>query len=75
MTAINRSTAMIHTDEGQIAFASAQTVARDFPHVVEIVVRLGGLGTKLDAMYDFSDRNGIQPQRGPGRLGLSRDVG
>ena len=31
--------------------ANAKAVERDFPHFVDIVVPLGGLGSKLDAMY------------------------
>jgi hypothetical protein len=47
--------------------ASAEAVERDFPHFVDIVVMLGGLGTKLDDMYEFHTRYGIKPQRGHGR--------
>ena len=32
---------------------SSQTIAREFPHVVEIAIPLGGLGKMLDAMYEF----------------------
>ena len=32
---------------------NAKAVERDFPHFVDIVVPLGGLGSKLDTMYDF----------------------
>ena len=35
---------------------NAKAVERDFPHFVDIVVPLGGLGSKLDVMYD--DANG-----------------
>ena len=45
----------------------AKSIERDFPHHVDIVVPLGGLGTRLDAMYDFHTRHGIKPQRGLGR--------
>ena len=47
--------------------ANAKAVERDFPHFVDIVVPLGGLGARLDAMYDFHTRHGIKPQRGHGR--------
>ena len=46
---------------------SAKAVERDFPHFVDIVVPLGGHGTKLDAMYEFHTQYGIKPQRGHGR--------
>jgi hypothetical protein len=32
---------------------SAKAIERDFPHIVEMVVPEGGLGKRLDAMYDF----------------------
>lgn len=47
--------------------ASAKAVERGFPNFVDIVVPLGGLGAKLDAMYDFHTQYGIKPQRGHGR--------
>ncbi|MGA6938437.1 MAG: hypothetical protein WB041_24075 [Pseudolabrys sp.] len=31
---------------------------------VDMVVLAGGLGNKLDAMYEFHARRGIKPQRG-----------
>jgi hypothetical protein len=31
-----------------------------------MVVPLGGLGNRLDAMYEFHARHGIKPQRGHG---------
>ena len=46
---------------------SAKAVERDFPHFVDIVVPLGSLGAKLDAMYDFHTQHGIKPRRGQGR--------
>ena len=30
---------------------SAKAVEKDFPHFVDMVVPLGGLGNRLDAMY------------------------
>jgi hypothetical protein len=44
---------------------AAQT-ERLFPYHVDIVVPPGGLGTQLDAMYDFHIQHGIKPQRGHG---------
>jgi hypothetical protein len=46
---------------------SAKAVEEDFPHFVDIAVPLGGLGTKLNAMYEFHTQYGIKPQRGHGR--------
>jgi hypothetical protein len=46
---------------------NAKAIELDFPHFVDIVVPLGGLGAKLDAMYDFHTRRGIKPQRSHGR--------
>jgi hypothetical protein len=43
---------------------SAQTLARDYPHCVEIEVPPGGLGKRLDAMHDFHRQRGIKDQRG-----------
>jgi hypothetical protein len=39
---------------------SPKTIKRDFPHVVETAVPLGGLGKTLDAMYAFHALHGIQ---------------
>jgi hypothetical protein len=33
---------------------SAQSIARDFPYVVEIAMPAGGLGKRLDAMHEFT---------------------
>ena len=46
---------------------SAKAVEQDFPHFVEIVVPPGGLGSRLDAMYAFRERQGIRAKRGHGR--------
>jgi hypothetical protein len=32
-----------------------------------MIVAVGGLGNRLDAMYEFHARHGIKPQRGHGR--------
>jgi len=53
---------------------STKTIERDFPHIVEIAVPLGGLGKTLDAMYDFHARHGIKPQRGHRRHDAQRSV-
>ena len=52
---------------------SAKLIERDFPHIVEVVVPPGGLGTKLDAMYAFHTQHGIKPHRGSGRREEGRD--
>ena len=44
-----------------------EAVEKDSPYFVDIVVPLGGLGKRLDAMYEFHTRQGIKPQRGHGR--------
>ena len=46
---------------------SSKAIERDFPHIVETIVPLGGLGKTLDAMYAFHARHGIQAQRGRSR--------
>jgi hypothetical protein len=46
---------------------SAKDVERDFPHFVDIVVPPRGLGTTLDAMYEFHVLYNIAPKRGHGR--------
>jgi hypothetical protein len=42
-------------------------VERDFPHHVEVLVRLGGLGTRLDAMHGWHRAKGIEAMRGRSR--------
>jgi hypothetical protein len=44
----------------------ASRTEQEFPHHVDIVVPSGGLGTRLDAMYDFHIQHGIRAQRGHG---------
>ena len=46
---------------------SAKAVEREYPHFVDITVPPGGLGQRLDAMYEFHARHGIRAQRGHGR--------
>jgi len=41
--------------------SSSNSIERDFPYIIEIVVPPNSLGAKLDAMYDFHARHGIQP--------------
>jgi hypothetical protein len=42
-----------------------QTLAREFPHVVEIAVPLVGFGRRLERMHDHL--RGVAHQRGRGR--------
>ncbi|HTM71940.1 MAG TPA: hypothetical protein VL198_01800 [Pseudolabrys sp.] len=49
--------------KGQLKAAQTE---RLFPHHVDIMVLPGGLGTQLDAMYEFHAEHGIKPQRGHG---------
>jgi hypothetical protein len=46
---------------------SAKSVEQDFPRFVDVPVPEGGLGNRLNAMYDFHARHGIRPKRGHGR--------
>ena len=41
-----------------------RAVERDFPHMVEITVPLGGLGKRLDAMHSFHGERGLQHRNG-----------
>lgn len=50
--------------KGQLKATRTQN---EFPHHVDIIVPPGGLGTRLDAMYDFHVQHGIKPQRGHGK--------
>ena len=37
------------------------------PHFVDMAVPPGGLGKRLDAMYEFHAQHGVEPKRGQGR--------
>jgi len=52
---------------------SQKAIEREFPHVVEIAVPLGGLGAQLDAMHHFHRARGIQACLGLGRRDGGRD--
>ena len=52
---------------------SSEANERDFPHVVEIPVPLGGLGRRLDAMHEFHAQRGIQSHHGRGRHDEGQD--
>ena len=47
--------------------ASAKSIERDFPFIVEMAVPLGGFGKTLDAMFEFHTRNGIRAINSTGR--------
>jgi hypothetical protein len=49
--------------KGQLKAAHTE---RLFPHHVDIIVPPGGLGMRLDQMYEFHVQHGIKPQRGYG---------
>ena len=42
-------------------------IERDFPHHVEVLVPLGGLGTRLDAMHDWPAQEAFEAMRGRSR--------
>jgi hypothetical protein len=46
---------------------SFKSIERDFPHIVETIVPLGGFGKTLDAMLEFHTRNGIRAINSTGR--------
>jgi hypothetical protein len=48
---------------------SAKIIEHQFPHFVDVVVPSGTLGPRLNAMYGFHARHGIQPKRGQWRPG------
>lgn len=45
----------------------ATRTEQEFPHHVDVIVPLGGLGLRLDAMYEFHIQHSIKPQRGQGQ--------
>jgi len=47
----------------------ATRTQKEFPHHVDIIVPPGGLGTRLDAIYDFHVQHNIKPQRNHGKHG------
>jgi len=48
---------------------AAKIIEQSFPHSVDVAVPSGTLGPRLNAMYDFHARHGIQPTRGQWRPG------
>ena len=53
---------------------SAKSIARDFPHVVETLVPLGGFRERLDDIYEFHHQRGIVARTLPGRREGERDI-
>lgn len=53
---------------------SAKSIARDFPHIVETRVPLGGFRERLDDIYEFHRQRGIMARTLPGRRGGERDI-
>jgi hypothetical protein len=49
------------TDPKQI-----EKIERTFPHIIEIIVPLGGFGKKLDDMYEWHFARDIEAMRGCG---------
>jgi hypothetical protein len=50
----------------KVARASNQS-SGEFPHIVEMLVPLGGFGKHLDAMYHWHRARGIEDHHGRGR--------
>ena len=46
---------------------SFKIIERKNPHFVEVIVPPGDLGKRLDAMYEFQTRHGIEAHHGRGR--------
>jgi hypothetical protein len=55
--------------EGQ---GTAKLNQRDFPHFVDIGVPAGGIGRRLDEMYDWHRSRGLISRHGHGGLFISR---
>jgi hypothetical protein len=46
---------------------SAKAVEKDFPHFVDMFVPDGGVGRRLDTMYEWHRARGIESHHGRGR--------
>jgi hypothetical protein len=46
---------------------SSKSIERDFPHIIEIDVPPGGLGTRLNAMHNFHAHHEIHAHQTGGR--------
>ena len=47
--------------------ASPKAIEKDFPHIVEMRVPLGGFGSKLNAMHRWHEARGIRAIHSTGR--------
>ena len=53
---------------------SFKVIEQDFPHIIEMLVPLGGFGKDLDAMYEWHRARGIEDRHGRGRRVNERDI-
>ena len=44
----------------------SKEIEKAFPHIVEMIVPLGGFGKKLDDIYEWHSARGIEAMRGHG---------
>jgi hypothetical protein len=51
-----------------------KSIERDFPHIVEMLVPLGGFGGQLDDMYDWHRARDIEDHHGRGRRVEGRNI-
>jgi hypothetical protein len=54
--------------------SGVKAIERDFPHIVEMAVPLGGFGKRLDTMHEWHRSRSIQPHHGRGRHEDDRDL-
>ena len=47
---------------------NTKAIEQAYPHIVEMIVPLGGFGLKLDDMYEWHWARGIEAMRGCGRV-------
>jgi hypothetical protein len=45
---------------------STEAIEQPYPHIIEMIVPLGGFGKKLDAMYEWHWARDIEAMRGCG---------
>ena len=53
---------------------NAASIKHDFPYVVELEEPPSGFGTRLDRIYGFHTRLGVNPRRGRGCREGQRDI-
>ena len=54
--------------------ASLKVIESKFPHHVDMMVPEGGFGSRLNAMHDWHDAQGIEAVRGQSRRENGRDI-